>query len=122
MVGCEHIGAAFGQPSDGTERIAVVNVGIARRDQQRAVADHLSNGMPHPFRVARVLDAIGQARGDPQPLFDCRQSNNIPVSEVITPPSKAKCTGSPATCGNSSGIPVRSSIPGANSVAFGSSA
>jgi hypothetical protein len=29
--------------------------------------------MPHPFRRARVRDAIGQPLGDPKPLLDCRQ-------------------------------------------------
>ena len=72
--------AALGQSSDrhlegriGFQRVAVVAVGIARRDQQRAVANHLGQPMPHPFRLARVLDAIGQAFGDPQPLLDRRQ-------------------------------------------------
>ena len=72
--------AALGQPPDrhlegwiGFERVAVVAVGIARCDQQRAVADHLGKAMPHPFRIARVLDARGQAFGDLQPLLDRRQ-------------------------------------------------
>ena len=74
------IGAAFGQPPDrhlerriGFERIAVVAVGIARRDQQRPVADHLGQTMPNPLRRARVLDAVGQSLGDPEPLLDRRQ-------------------------------------------------
>ena len=74
------IGAALGQPPDrhlegriGAQRIAVVAVGIARRDQQGAVSDHLGQRMPHPFRRARVLDAIGQPLGDPKPLLDRRQ-------------------------------------------------
>jgi hypothetical protein len=29
--------------------------------------------VPYPFRRARVLDAIGQPLGDPQPLLDRRQ-------------------------------------------------
>ncbi len=52
--------AALRQPPDrhlegriGFERVAVVAVGIARRDQQRAVADHLGKPVPHPFRIAR---------------------------------------------------------------------
>jgi len=57
----------------GFEQVAVVAVGIARRDQQGPVADHLGERMPHPFRRSPVLDAIGQALGDPQPLLDCRQ-------------------------------------------------
>jgi hypothetical protein len=41
------------------ESLPRFTVGIARRDQRARVADHLSNGMPHPFRVAPVLEAIG---------------------------------------------------------------
>jgi hypothetical protein len=74
------IGAALGQPPDrhlegriGAQGIAVIAVGIARRDQQGAVSDHLGQRMPHPFRRARVLDAIGQPLGEPKPLLDCRQ-------------------------------------------------
>jgi hypothetical protein len=36
----------------GFERVAVVASGLARRDQQGAVADHLDKRMPHPFRRA----------------------------------------------------------------------
>jgi hypothetical protein len=74
------IGAALGQPTDrhlesrvGTERIAIVAVGIARRDQQGAEADHLGQRMPHPLRRTRVLDAISQTFGDPKPPLGCRQ-------------------------------------------------
>ena len=74
------IGAALGQPTDrhlesrvGTERITIVAVGIARRDQQGPIPDHLSKLVPHPVGVARVLDAVGQALGDREPLLDRRQ-------------------------------------------------
>src|SRR6266700_7362650 len=49
------------------ERVAVVAVGIARCDQQCPVADHLREVVPHPLGRARVLDAIRQALGDPEP-------------------------------------------------------
>jgi len=45
-------------------------------------------------------------------------SSNIPVSDVIWPPSNVKCTGLPATGGKPGRIPVPSSMAGANSVAF----
>ena len=74
------IGAAFGQPPDrhlegrvAAQRVAVIAVGIARRDQQGAVADHLGQRMPHPVRLTRVFEAIGQPLGDPKPLLDGRQ-------------------------------------------------
>ena len=74
------IGAALGQPPDrhlerriGFERVAVVGVGIARRDQQRPIADHLRQPVPHPLGRARVLDAVGQSLGDAEPLLDPRQ-------------------------------------------------
>ena len=74
------IGPAFRQPPDrhlegriGAEHVAVVAIGIARRDQQGAIADHLGQPVPHPFRRARVLDAIGQSLGYSEPLLDRRQ-------------------------------------------------
>jgi hypothetical protein len=74
------IGAALRQPPDrhfegpiAAQRVAVVAVGIARRDHQRAVADHLGQPVPHPFRIARILNAGGQAFGNPKPLLDRRQ-------------------------------------------------
>ena len=81
MVGLRaQIGAALRQAPDrhleggiGFERIAVSAVGIARRDQQRPVADHLCQTMPNPFRRTRVLDAVGQSLGNPEPLLDRRQ-------------------------------------------------
>ena len=46
-------------------------------------------------------------------------SSNIPASEVSRPPSKATCTGLPATAGKPGNIPVPSSMAGANSVGLG---
>ena len=74
------IGAALRQPPDrhleggiGFERVAVVAVGIARRDQQGAIADHLGQPVQHPLRVAPVFEASRQALGDLEPLLDRRQ-------------------------------------------------
>ena len=74
------IGPALRKPPDrhleggvGSERVAVVAVGIARRDQQCAVADHLRQPVPDPLGIAPVFDAGGQAIGDPEPLLDRRQ-------------------------------------------------
>src|SRR6266702_2889040 len=49
---------------------------MAGCDQQGAVSDHLGQRMAHPFRRAWVLDAIGQALGDPQPLLKRRQQQD----------------------------------------------
>jgi hypothetical protein len=82
MVGLRaQIGAALRQAPDrhleggiGFERIAVGAVGIARRDQQRPIADHLRQTVPHPLGCTRILDAVGQPIGDPEPLLDrCQQ-------------------------------------------------
>ena len=54
----------------GSERIAVITVGIARRDQHRPIADHLGKPVQYPVGIAPVFDAIGQALCDPQPLLD----------------------------------------------------
>jgi hypothetical protein len=74
------IGAALRQPPDrhlegriGTQRLTVVAVGIARRDQQGAIPDHLGQFVLHPIRVARVFQAGGQPFGDLEPLLDSRQ-------------------------------------------------
>ena len=78
--------AALRQPSDrhlegrvGFERVTVVAVGIARRDQQGAVADHLGKFVPHPLRVARVFEAASQPLGDLEPLLDGRQQQDTGV-------------------------------------------
>jgi hypothetical protein len=63
----------------GFERVTVIAVGIARRDQQRPVADHLGNPVPHPFRVARVFDAGGQAVGELEALLDRRQQQDTGI-------------------------------------------
>src|SRR3954469_5645854 len=91
MLGCEHRSA----PLSGSRPTAILNAGsdlsasqslppafagagsgIARRDQQGAVADHLGKLVPHPLRIARVLKAGGQPLGDPKPLLDgCQQED-----------------------------------------------
>src|ERR1051325_5560445 len=76
IVGCEHrsLPLSGNRPTAilkaGSERLAVVAVGIPRCDQQGAIADHLGNLMPHPLRVARVLEAGGQTLGNPEALLD----------------------------------------------------
>ena len=73
--------AAFWQPSDrhlkggvGFERVAVVAVGIPRRDQKRTVSDHLGKLMHHPIGIAPIFEARRQAFGDLEPLLDrCQQ-------------------------------------------------
>ena len=74
---------AFRQSSDGHleggvgfERVAVVAVGIARRNQQGAIADHLGQFVPHPVRVARIFETGRQPLGDLEPLLDgCQQQD-----------------------------------------------
>jgi hypothetical protein len=46
---------------------------IPRRDQQRAVSDHLGKLMHYPIRIARVLDTRRQTFRDFEPLLDRRQ-------------------------------------------------
>jgi len=80
------IGTALGQPPDrhleggiGFERVAVIAVGIARRDQERAIADHFGQLVPHSVRVARVLQARGQPLGELEPLFDHGQQQDAGI-------------------------------------------
>jgi hypothetical protein len=55
------------------QRAAVVGVRVAGRDQQRAEADHLRQGVADPLRCARVGEAAGQALGDAEPALDLGQ-------------------------------------------------
>ncbi len=78
--------AALRQPTDrhleggiGAQHIAVVAVGIARRDQQGSIPDHLRKLVPHPVRVARIFEAGSQPFGDPKPLLDGRQQQDAGI-------------------------------------------
>ena len=78
--------AALRQPPDGHfegrvgfERVAVVAVGIAGRDQQRAVPDHFGKTVHDPFRVARGLKAGSQPFGNLKPLLDGRQQQDAGI-------------------------------------------
>ena len=62
---------ALGQPADrhlegrvGAQRVAVVGVRVAGRDQQHPEADHLGQRVAHPLRRPRVREAARQALGD----------------------------------------------------------
>src|SRR5712691_13291402 len=128
MVGCEHRSA----PLSGSRPTAILNAGselsasqslppafagagsgIARRDQQRPVADHLGEAVPYPLRCTRVLDVIGQALGDPEPLLDRRQQQ---YSGVRGHPAAVESDMHRLafTAGKPGRIPVLSSMAGAN--------
>jgi hypothetical protein len=87
MVGCEHQSRrALRQPADGhlegrigAQRIAVVGVRVAGRDQERAEADHLGEPVLDRLRRARVLDAARQALGDPESPLDLGQDQHPAV-------------------------------------------
>ena len=120
------IGTAFGQPPDRhlegrvtAQRVAVVAVGIARRDQQGAVADHLGQPMPHPIRITRVFEAGGQPFGDPEPLLDGRQQQDpgIRGQPAAIESDMHRLASRPLA--NPAESPYLPSMAGANSVAFG---
>ena len=80
------LSAALGQPADrhlegriGAQRVAVVGILVAGRDQQGAEPDHLGESMLDPLRRPRVLEAAGQALGDPEAALDLRQHQNPAV-------------------------------------------
>ncbi len=80
------IGTALRQPPDRhlegrvtTQGVAIIAIGIARCDQQGAIADHLGKFVPHPVGVARVVKAGGQPFGDPKPLLDGRQQHDAGI-------------------------------------------
>jgi hypothetical protein len=80
------LGVALGQPADrhlegriGAQRVAVVGVRVAGCDQERPEADHLGEPVLDPLGRARILDAVGQALGEPEAALDLRQKQNTPV-------------------------------------------
>src|SRR6266705_1548108 len=56
-----------------SSKLSQNNSTIAAIMRLSPVADHLREVVPHPLGRARVLDAIRQALGDPEPLLDRRQ-------------------------------------------------
>jgi len=71
------IGGALGQPADrhlegriGAQRVAVVGVLVAGRDEQRPEADHLREPVLHPLGRPRVLEAARQALGNVEASLD----------------------------------------------------
>jgi hypothetical protein len=98
--------------------IAVVAVGIARRDQQRPVADHLCQTVPNPLRRARVLDAIGQSLGDPEPLLN-RREQQYPGIRGHPAAVESHMHRLALHRWQARQIPVESSMAGANSVVIG---
>ena len=78
--------SALGQPADrhlegriGAQGVAVVGIGIAGSDQQRAEADHLGQAVTHPLRITRVVEATRQPVGDAEPALDLRQHQDAGV-------------------------------------------
>jgi hypothetical protein len=63
----------------GAERIAVVSIRIAGRDQQHPEADHLGQRVMHPLRCPRVGEAPGEALGDAEPALDLGQQQHTRV-------------------------------------------
>ena len=63
----------------GAQRVAVVGIRVAGRDQQRAEADHLGEPMLDPLGRPRVLEAARQALGDPEAPLDLGQDQNAAV-------------------------------------------
>jgi len=87
-------------------------VGIASRDQQRPIADHLRQPVSHPLgraRIlalgrARILDAIGQALGDPEPLLDRRQQQYSSIRRI------AMASARRGRCASIAALPTQGSL------------
>jgi len=87
IVGCEHRSSplsgsrptAILKAGSVRSAFAVIGVGIACGDQQRAEADHLGNAVAHSFRIARILEATRQTIGDAEPALDLGQHQNAGV-------------------------------------------
>src|SRR5438105_1097586 len=92
MLGCEHRSSplsgsrptAILKQRIGSERIAVVAVGIARHDQHRPVADHFGKPVQHPVGIAPVFDASGQAFGTIEGTLTTAARNLAQVSVAPT--------------------------------------
>ena len=77
------VGAAFRQSPHRhlerritPERVAVVGVGVTGDDRQGAEPDHLGEAVGDPLGIARILDAAGEALGNPQPPVDLGQQQD----------------------------------------------
>ena len=79
-------------------------VGIASRDQQRPIADHLRQPVSHPLGRARILDAIGQALGDPEPLLDRRQQQYSSIRRI------AMASARRGRCASIAALPTQGSL------------
>jgi len=86
------VSRALWQPADGhlegrvgPQGIAVVGIFVAGRDQQGTEADHLGKPVLDPLRRPRILEAAGQALGNPEAALDLRQKQNAAVRRQ--PPS-----------------------------------
>jgi hypothetical protein len=87
MVGWEQIPSprsgsrptAILRAGSGAQRVIVVGIRVAGRDQERPKADHLCELMLLPRGRARILDAAGQVLGRAEAALDLREEQNIAV-------------------------------------------
>ena len=85
------IAAGLGQSSDRhlegrilAQQVAVVGVGIAGRDCERAEPDHLRQPMNNPVRRPWILNAARQPVGDSKPTFHFGQQQNAAIRRQST--------------------------------------
>ena len=87
MVGCEHSAApALRQPPDGqlehriaAQRVAVVRVLIARRDQEHPQPQHLHELVVDAVGIAPIPQAARQPLGEPETPLDIAQQHHAAV-------------------------------------------
>jgi hypothetical protein len=61
------------------QRVAVIGIGIACRDRQRAETDHLGDLVDDLVRRAGIFDASRQSLGDLEPALDLGQQHNAAI-------------------------------------------
>ena len=84
---CPRFGEAADRHLEGripAQHVAVIGIGIARRDRQGAKPDHLRDLVSDLIRRARVLDAVGQPLGDPQSTLHLSQEQNAAIRRQLT--------------------------------------
>jgi hypothetical protein len=84
MVGCEQrsVPLSGSRPTAiriGAQRVAVVGVLVAGRDQQCPEANHLGEPMLDPLRRPRVFDAACQTLGEAEPTLDLGQHQHAAI-------------------------------------------
>jgi hypothetical protein len=119
------LGPGLGQPADshlerrvGAQGLAVVGIRVAGGDQQRPKANHLGQPMPHPLGRPWILEAAGQALGDPQLALDLGEHQHARVrgqtatveGDTHRLPETGDRSGKGGACSAMAGVKLRATV------------